>query len=194
MADSYYYQVNGETLGPLSPSGLKQLANEGVIGASTPVRKGEQGAWYQAGTIAGLVPPKPAEAAAPTSFEADAGERARRTFEKAGEQAEKVAQELWFLDLKFTRFFTPKLVGALWAIFLCLVVFIFLGSTVYYLFTYNALYALAAILFQLLGLSFTVLWIRILLEVFLVMFRIAEQLESLKNLEYLKHLADQQPR
>ena len=56
MADPYYYQDNnGQVFGPLTPSALKHLANEGVIHEATPVRKGEQGAWYQAGTIAGLV-------------------------------------------------------------------------------------------------------------------------------------------
>ena len=112
MADSYYYQANEQTIGPLTPAALKQLANEGVIGAATPVRKGEQGAWYQAGTIAGLIPPKPAEAGASPSFETDPAERARQTLRKAEEQAEKVAAKLWFLDLKFSQFFTPKLVGA----------------------------------------------------------------------------------
>ncbi len=191
MADSYYYQANGETLGPLTPQALKQLANDGVIVASTPVRKGEQGAWYDAGTIAGLVPPKPVESGAPASFETDTSERARRTFRKAEEHAEKVAAQLWFLDLKFSQFFTPKLVGALWAVYLCLAVLLFLGSAIYYLATYNAFLALVFILFQFVVLMFAVISARIVLEAFLVMFRIAEHLSHLKHLEYLKNLEEQ---
>ena len=59
--DSYYYQDdNGQIVGPLSPQALKQLANQGVVTENTLVRKGEQGAWYLASTIAGLLPPRPA--------------------------------------------------------------------------------------------------------------------------------------
>lgn len=191
MADSFYYQANDQTIGPLAPSALKQLANEGVIGAATPVRKGEQGAWYQAGTIAGLIPPRSAEGGASPSFETDSAERTRQTFRKAEEQAEKVAAKLWFLDLKFSRFFTPKLVGAFWAIYLCLAVILFVGYTVHYLLALNALFALLAIVVEFITLVFAVLAARILLEAILVMFRIAEHLESLKHLENLKHLAGQ---
>ena len=128
MADSYYYQDNGQICGPLTPAALKQLANEGVIGESTPVRKGEQGAWYQAGTIAGLVPPKPAQ---PTHLRAlnrmPRSVRGRRS-ERRKSRRRRSPHKLWFLDLKFSRFFTPKLVGALWAIYLCLVVILFSGQ------------------------------------------------------------------
>ncbi len=193
MADAFYYQdKENKVQGPLAPSALKQLADEGLIGALTPVRKGEQGAWYQAGTIAGLIPPKPVEAGVLAGIETDPSERARRTFRKAEEQAEKVAAKLWFLDLKFSQYFTPKLVGAFWAIYLCLAVVLFVGCTIHYLLTQNALVALLAIIVQLIVLVFAVLSGRIMLEVILVIFRIAENLEPLKHLENLKHLADRQ--
>ena len=182
MADSYYYQANGETVGPLAPSALKQLANEGVIVAATPVRKGEQGDWYQAGTISGLIPPKPAGAGASHGFDSDAAERVRQTFQKAEEHADKVAAKLWFLDLKFGRFFTPKLVVALWAIYLCLVVILFLGGAVHCLLTLNALYALGLIVVQFISLLFAVISARVILEAILVIFRIAEHLEALRHL------------
>jgi len=189
MADSFYYQSNGKTQGPLAPSALKQLANEGVIVESTLVRKGEEGAWHQAGKIPGLVTPKPAEADEFPSFETDTPpDRARRTIRKAEEQAEKVAAKLWFLDLKFSQFFTPKLIGVLWAIYLCLVVFTFLGSAVWFLLVLPALFALLAIIFQFIVLTFALIFTRIVLEVFMVIFRVAEHLEPLKHLEYLKHL------
>ncbi len=179
MADSYYYQDReNKVVGPLTPSALKQLANEGVIGASTPVRKGEEGAWYEAGTIAGLVPPKPAEAAASPIFGTDAAEQARRTFKKAEEQAEKVAAKLWFLDLKFSRFFTPKLVGPLWAIYLCLVVILFLESTVYDVLHMGLFIAAFAIVVQFIFLVFAVIAGRVVLEVLLAIFRAAERLGS----------------
>ena len=78
MADSFYYQANGQTIGPLAPSALKQLANEGVIGEATLVRRGEQGAWCEAGTIAGLISPRPAGGGAAAVPAGDSSPRACR--------------------------------------------------------------------------------------------------------------------
>ncbi len=118
MTDSYYYQDNsGQIVGPLTPQALKQLANQGVVNENTLVRKGEQGAWYLASTIAGLLPSRPAGSERFYMPEKDPAERARQAFQKAEEHADKVAAKLWFLDLKFARFFTPKLAGALGDLF-----------------------------------------------------------------------------
>ncbi len=190
MADSYYYQANGQPIGPLAPAALKQLANEGVIVASTPVRKGEQGAWYQAGTIAGLVPPQPAEVGGSSGFETNAAERARQTFRHAEVQAEKVAAQLWFLDLKFSQLFAPKLIGAVWALYLCLVVVFFFASTAFWLSTLTALQAFLLIIVEFIALPFSVIFTRVILEVFLVIFRIAERLESPKQVEPLEGMMD----
>jgi hypothetical protein len=189
MADVYYYQDNtGQTIGPLAPAALKHLANEGVIHEATPVRKGEQGAWYQAGTIAGLVPPRGAPPPREAYKEASpaSSPRARQTFRKAEEHADKVASKLWFLDLKFEHFFAPKLVGALWALYLCLIVLAFVVSSIHSLFTMNAFFALLTICGEFLLLIFAAIFTRVMLEMFLVMFRVAERLENLKYLENLK--------
>ena len=83
MADSFFYQDAENTVqGPLTPAALKQLANEGVIAESTLVRKGEEGPWYQAGKIPGLVPRKPVEPEPFPSFEPDPAERTRRTIRR----------------------------------------------------------------------------------------------------------------
>jgi hypothetical protein len=191
MSDSYYYQDNnGQIVGPLTPQALKQLANQGVVTENTLVRKGEEGAWYLASTIAGLLPSRPDPSQPFPMPEKDPAERARQAFQKAEEHADKVAAKLWFLDLKFSHFFTPKLAGALWAIFLCLIAIQFLLAT------FQALSVLASHPFACLGgillalatLAFAAVCSRVVLEVFLVTFRIAERLENLKHLEYLKHL------
>jgi hypothetical protein len=189
MADAYYYQdVNAQIIGPLAPAALKKLANEGVVVETTLVRKGEQGAWYQAGTIAGLVPPRPAEPEASNTSAPDPKQRVKETFRKAEEQADKVAATLWFLDLKFNQFFTPKLIGAVWALYLCLIILVFLGSCIHSLLTMYLPFALFTILVEFVGLMFAMIFTRVLLELFLVMFRVAEHLENLKYLENLKHL------
>lgn len=178
MADSYYYQDSeNKVVGPLTPAALKQLANRGVIGEATPVRRGEEGEWYPAGTIAGLVSPKPAEAEASPGFAADAAERARRTMRMAEEQSEKVAAKLWFLDLKFSRFFTPKLAGPLWAICACLAVLLFLGSAAYDLFNMSIFFSPWAILIQFLIMLCTVIAARVILEAAVAVVRVAEARE-----------------
>ena len=185
MADSFYYQANGQTIGPLAPAALKHLAGEGVITESTLVRRGEQGAWCPAGTFAGLISPQPAPAGTSPGSEADAAERARRTLRMAEEQADKVAAKLWFLDLKFTRFFTPKLVGPLWAIYLCLVVVSLLGSVVYDALNLSLFVVPFVMVIQFVFLLFAVIFTRIILEVILAIFRIAERLEPPKHLDDL---------
>ena len=83
MPDSYYYQDNnGQIVGPLSPQALKQLANDGVVSENTLVRKGEQGAWYLASTIAGLLPARPAGSEGFSMPEKDPAERAARAFQE----------------------------------------------------------------------------------------------------------------
>ena len=114
----------------------------------------------------------------------------RQTLQKAEEHADKVAAKLWFLDLKFTQFFTPKLVGALWAIYLCLLVLAFVASAVQTVMHINPLFAIFVILFQFVVMVFAAISARVFLEFILVMFRVAERLEPLQNLEFLKHLAD----
>jgi hypothetical protein len=117
-------------------------------------------------------------------------ERARQAFQKAEEHADKVAAKLWFLDLKFAHFFTPKLAGALWAIFLCLIAIQFLISFFQSLamLASHPFMSMGGMLLALVGLVFGVVCSRVVLEVLLVMFRIAERLEDLKHLEHLKHL------
>jgi hypothetical protein len=181
MTDSYYYQSNGQIVGPLTPAALKQLANDGVIVESTLVRRGEQGAWCLAGTFAGLITPKAQAAAAKPGTHA--AYVARETFRKAEEQAEKVASTLWFLDLKFTRFFTPKLIGVVWAVYLCLVAMLFLFSSFGCLLTMNPFHALVTIFVQFVALIFAVVSGRVVLESILVIFRIAESLEAMKRPE-----------
>ena len=106
---------------------------------------------------------------------------ARRTFQMAEEQADKVAETLWFLDLKFSRFFTPKLVGPLWATYLCLIVILFLGSIVYDLRNLPMLFVPFAIIVDFIALVFALIGGRVVLEAVLKIFRVADRLESPKK-------------
>jgi RNA polymerase subunit RPABC4/transcription elongation factor Spt4 len=54
MMTEWYYQVTGETLGPLSREQLEQKARDGEIEQVTLVREGAEGAWTAASDIPGL--------------------------------------------------------------------------------------------------------------------------------------------
>jgi hypothetical protein len=60
MAESWYFQVNGQIYGPLTPQQLKQQANAGVVERESLVRIGEAGKWIAACHVKGLctLPPK----------------------------------------------------------------------------------------------------------------------------------------
>ena len=63
MATAWYYQVNGRDVGPVPPSALKQLANDGVVSHETPVRRECDATWTTAKHVRGLFPETTPEAA-----------------------------------------------------------------------------------------------------------------------------------
>ena len=99
------------------------------------------------------------------------------------EQSEKISKKLWFLDLKFTQFFTPKLIGVVFVLFILATVIGAVWVGVYAVLTLPLLQAIFvfivdAIVFVVLAICF-----RVFLETFLVLFRIAEHLSYLRYLE-----------
>lgn len=71
MGSEWFYQLMGETVGPVSQSGLKELAWQGKITLDTPVRQGTDGQWVPAhgikwlfstvGFVESVPPPGPSE-------------------------------------------------------------------------------------------------------------------------------------
>jgi hypothetical protein len=56
MAASWYYQVMGEVVGPLTAAEVRQHVDKGRIVADTFVRKGDEGRWVWAEQVNGLLP------------------------------------------------------------------------------------------------------------------------------------------
>jgi hypothetical protein len=54
MSTEWYYRVNGEEVGPIAPTDLKQLANDGLLCPDTQVRRGCDTAWSAARQVRGL--------------------------------------------------------------------------------------------------------------------------------------------
>jgi hypothetical protein len=59
MATSWYYQVMGEVVGPLTPADVQRHVAKRRIVADTFVRKGEDGPWVWAAQVNGLLEPAP---------------------------------------------------------------------------------------------------------------------------------------
>src|SRR5438105_5252300 len=56
MASEWFYQIMGDTVGPLSVQDIKAHAHEGRITHDTKVRKGIDGQWILADRVKGLLP------------------------------------------------------------------------------------------------------------------------------------------
>jgi hypothetical protein len=102
---------------------------------------------------------------------------------RASESVEQVSQKLWFLDLKFTEFATPRLIGFVFAAYLLLSVLAEVAVIFYALLNMPVIQATFGIVFEAIFLVFLAICFRVFLETFLVIFRIAEHLSYLRYLK-----------
>lgn len=65
MAESWFCNVEGRQIGPLTTKQIKALAGSGRIDSQTPVRRGHDGKWRRATAFRGLLPEESAEVSAP---------------------------------------------------------------------------------------------------------------------------------
>lgn len=86
MATEWYYRINGKDVGPVPPSALRQLANDGVVSHETPVRRAPDANWTTAQHVRGLFPET-----AQTAVAVKSGEQADGARASEGEVAESVA-------------------------------------------------------------------------------------------------------
>jgi hypothetical protein len=100
----------------------------------------------------------------------------------AAEAAEQVSQKLWFLDLKFEQFATPRLIGILYTATLIGMVLFAFSIAAYFLYTEPALKAAFIIVFDVIVLAFMAIALRVFLECCLLGFKIAEHLSHLRHL------------
>jgi hypothetical protein len=100
-----------------------------------------------------------------------------------GEQSEKISKKLWFLDLKFTQFFTPKLIGFVFVLFILTTVIGLVCVGVYVVLALPLLQAIFVFIVEAIIFVVLAICLRVFLETFLVLFRIAEHLSYLRYLE-----------
>ena len=149
------------------------MATKGSLQPATMIRQEGSENWMPASKVKGLfassTTPQPLPAA--------------NTIKSIEQQAEKISKKLWFLDLKFTEFFTPRLIGVVYVLFMLLTTGLTIWGCFYALWTLPVIKAAFAIVGLVIYLAISAVCFRVFLETFLVVFRIAEHLSYLKYLK-----------
>ncbi len=175
---NWYYAKGDEKIGPITSVELKHVAANGKLHPTDYVWKTDWPEWKKANSLKGLFPPSTNSPPPPRS------EKSVQTIQAAAEAADQVSQKLWFLDLRFDSFATPRLIGFVFAASLVGLTLTFLGSAAYFILNIPIIQAVFAIIVNLLFCTLFAVWLRVCLELCLLGFRIVE------NLNYLQHLAN----
>lgn len=78
MATQWFVHADGKQYGPLTPSQLKGMVDQGKVTHDTPVRMGAEGKWVRAGRVKGLLPThEPESAASPAAATPTANQATR---------------------------------------------------------------------------------------------------------------------
>ena len=172
MMPAWYIQDGEHQFGPYSDQELKRVAGTGKVTPETLVRQGENGNWFRADQISGLLSPlAPPIAPQMKERQADSAEM----YQKVGKQIENVSQKLVFLDFGFTTFLTPKLVT------LCWILWIVIGTVTAVVSLSQAPLTILRIVLAVLAYLIYLLFGRIWLETMVVLFKIEKHLRDLRD-------------
>ena len=106
---------------------------------------------------------------------------AKETLQHASQQVEKANSLLWFLDLDFKQFIATRLIRAIWFVYLMMTGILMVSGVLYFLWVDPALKAIVESAFVVSFLAILAIFARVALEVFAVLFRIADRLERLED-------------
>lgn len=174
----WHYSKDDEKTGPVSSGDLRQLASDGTLLPDDMVWKEGWADWKPAKSIKGLFPQN-----APPPPTPPKTRKAPDAIRAATQAADDVSKKLWFLDLKFEQFATPRLIGFVFVASLLMLALIGVGAIGYAFLEMPAIKAAFVSFIILLQVMFLAVGMRVFLEGCLVVFRIAEHLS---NLRYLK--------
>lgn len=175
IADFYYYDQNDQRQGPFSKQQIKELAAQKTI---TPETLLEDDAGQQ--EVAGQIP----ELFVPSSPIID------HSISSATQGTPQHEPSPGFFDFGFTRFITNTATSILWAMTVVLTILGYVGYTIYHFYTLVnhpelgvmvvgwaivvfVAYTLAAVMF--------LLWMRMVFELEIVVFRIEKHLRSVEK-------------
>lgn len=194
MAD-WYYAKNGQQKGPINSAELKRMAQAGEIGPDDLVFREGGTNWVAASTVAGLFPAGGVSTAPrPAAREDDEPPRRRRDRdEDVGElptddddrpRRRRSSGEGGFGDILMFRTFVAPWVAIILFWMGVLGVFLYAGGMGLWglsLLQFNAFGGLMLLVLALLIIPFGVLYVRILAEMMIVIFRIHETLKDIKQ-------------
>ena len=101
--------------------------------------------------------------------------------------AKEVSKKLWFLDLSFEQFATPRLIGVVFLLWMILAALSVAGTLVYVVITMPVWLAALVLVGHIISAIISAVILRVTLEIFLIIFRLVEHLE---NLKYLREIAE----
>lgn len=169
----WYIKSNNVEHGPISSAELKEMGLSGQLQSDHQVRKDGSDDWRAASTFKGLVSQSQREL--PIDVQA------------IGEKAEEINQKLWFLDLKFEHFFTPRLIGLVFMTYVIVSCLGYIAFVLYGVWNEPLVTVIVGSIVMLIFWVASIVYVRVILETFLVFFKIAEHLSFLR---YLKNDAN----
>jgi hypothetical protein len=184
MANDQWYFSKGDDhqQGPVSAQELNRMAQSGKLRPDDLVWKEGMGEWVSASRIKQLtfsVPsPVPTTSPSPTRFDA---ETLQSTFRDAQRKADEAAGVLWFLDLKFNKFVTSTIIRVVWSLYLAFAVLSLIFGFIGGILNYPILEAIMWWGLSLIFYTFMTLMLRMFLEGFMVIFRMAEHLREMNE-------------
>lgn len=173
----WHYFVDNVQHGPVTAEDLRQLAAAGTISKDTELWKSDWPARRLASELKGLFPAAAVGSPPPPS------RRPPEAVRNAAKAADDVTKKLWFLDLKFEQFATPRLIGFLFTASLLLLITIGVGSIAYGFFTQPLLKVIFGAVVILIWLVVMAVGLRVFFEGCLIMFRATEHLSNLRHLK-----------
>ncbi len=177
-----YSTEDDEQQGPVSAKELQQLAKNGELSADDLVWKEGMDEWAPASKIKGLTFVEPPVAqTAPVAQSRFNAESLQSTLRTAQDKADEAAGFFWYLDLKFSRFVSANIIRVIWTVYLVLVVLSFVLGVLGAVLNYPIIQAVFGIVLASIGYVFFTLMLRVWLEVFMVVFRIAEHMREMNS-------------
>lgn len=180
MSDQWYIAKDGKRNGPLSSDQIRNMIESGSVNSEDLVWKNSFPKWIkikQVPEFSGFF----GDQDGPPDL--DGGISVAKVIGTTTKTAKQVSQKLWFLDLKFEQFATPRLIGVVFLLWMLLCAVACAGTLVYAVITMPIWLAAIVMTGNILASLLSAICIRVILETFLVMFRMVEHLE---NLKYLK--------
>ena len=175
--EEWFYLIGDEEVGPVSSGDLKQLAANGTLAPDDVVWKQDWPERRRARSIKGLF-----RASAPEVPKPPLDRRPPEAIRAATQAADDVSQKLWFLDLKFQQFATPRLIGFVFVVALLILLLTGVGAIGYALWTLPAIQAAFVSLVIVIEIVFFAVVLRVFLECCLIAFRISDHLSHLRHL------------